>query len=520
MRLHLVKNAMLLANLISNVIGVQVVQYLTQVFSPMVDPRAVALGDEISSVFLPLSFAVPLTLVLLYEWPIRRYVSRLFRGEAVAPAERETALRRLLNEPFVLIAINLGIWCTAAGLYPLVYWLAGLGRQTIEVAFLQGFFTGLISTTVAFFVLEFVLQRRVVPVLFPDGGLSRVPGTFRIRIWTRLTAMFLAINFIPMVAFLNTSRLIVASSGQPAGSDAVLPTLIASQAAVFTVVGIWITFLISSNLTRNLEEIIAVLKNVRQGRFDQKVHVTTNDEIGYTGDVINEMTKGLAERDFIKETFGKYVTAEIRDEILAGNLALDGEMREVTVLFADLRGFTPMVAQLPPRRVVGMLNTYFKEMAAAIRQHHGLVLQYIGDEIEAVFGAPLVRSDHADLALCSAIEMQTRLHQVNADLRRRGDPALQHGIGIHTGQVVAANIGSPERLSYTLVGDTVNLASRLQGLNKRFDTWLIASADTRRQAAGTYPWQDLPETAVKGRKGKVAIHTLPGAVAAPKPQRR
>ena len=120
---------------------------------------------------------------------------------------------------------------------------------------------------------------------------------------------------------------------------------------------------------------------MREGRFDEKVRVASNDEIGYTGDVINEMSEGLRERDFIKDTFGKYVTQEIRDEILAGKISLDGELKEVTVLFADLRNFTPMVEKTPPQgRAARIINSYFKEMDEAIKQYHGLVLHYIGDD--------------------------------------------------------------------------------------------------------------------------------------------
>lgn len=132
-------------------------------------------------------------------------------------------------------------------------------------------------------------------------------------------------------------------------------------------VSLWLTFLVSSNLTRPLQEITHVLRNVKNGLFEDKVRVTSNDEIGYTGDVINEMTEGLKERDFVKETFGKYVTKEIRDEILSGKISLDGELKDVTVLFADLRNFTPLVETTPPKEVVKIINGNFdlKELPAA-----------------------------------------------------------------------------------------------------------------------------------------------------------
>lgn len=215
------------------------------------------------------------------------------------------------------------------------------------------------------------------------------------------------------------------------------------------------------------------------------------------------------DQDFIKETFGKYVSLQVRDEILAGRIPLDGETKEVTVLFADLRNFTPLVEATPPQEVVKIINGYFAQMSAAIKEHGGLILQFIGDEIEAVFGAPLPLDNHPQRALEAALAMRARLKEVNQSLQHTGNKALAHGIGIHSGSVVAANIGSPERLSYALVGDTVNLASRLQGLNKKFGTDIIVSAITAAQLDGTVALQKLPATEVKGKSRPVEIFAVP-----------
>jgi adenylate cyclase len=202
------------------------------------------------------------------------------------------------------------------------------------------------------------------------------------------------------------------------------------------------------------------------------------------------------------------VTREIRDEILAGKFSLDGELKDVTVLFADLRNFTPMVEKTSPQEVVRIINRYFREMDEAIKQNHGLVLHYIGDQIMAVFGAPLFRENHPALAVQAALEMRHRLYSVNLAVEQAGYPRLAHGIGIDTGQVLAANIGSPDRLSYTLVGDTVNVASRLQELNKEFNTEIILSGDTRARVNGDFPLKELPATRVKGKSESIRIFSL------------
>jgi len=242
------------------------------------------------------------------------------------------------------------------------------------------------------------------------------------------------------------------------------------------------------------------------GRFDTRAPVVSTDEIGRLTEGFNRMVRGLQERELLRETFGKYVSQEIRDEILAGRVALEGQVLEATILFADLRDFTTWVEASDPREVVRDLNSYFTEMEAAIRGQGGLVLQYIGDEIEAVFGAPVDKPDHAAAAVRAAREMRARLAAWNA--ARPGKPALRHGIGVHTGTVVAGNIGSSERLSYALVGDPVNLASRIQGLTKELAADVLVSGTTRARIGEELPLRPLPAVRVKGRIAEVEVYAL------------
>jgi class 3 adenylate cyclase len=210
----------------------------------------------------------------------------------------------------------------------------------------------------------------------------------------------------------------------------------------------------------------------------------------------------------IMDSFGKYVTREVRDHILEGRIPLDGETKDVTVLFADLRGFTTLAESTTPKEVVKIINGYFSEMAEAIGQNHGLVLQFAGDEIEAVFGAPLPLENHPTHAVRAAIAMRKRLVSVNEKLQQKGYDPLRHGIGLHTGNVVAANIGSDDRLSYALVGDTVNVASRIQGLNKEYGTDILVSATTVERLANKMNFEKLPAKVVKGKKKPVKIFKL------------
>lgn len=214
------------------------------------------------------------------------------------------------------------------------------------------------------------------------------------------------------------------------------------------------------------------------------------------------------QKRILKETFGKYVAEDVRDEVLSGRIPLDGELKDVTVLFADLRNFTPLTESTPPKEVVRILNDYFTEMAPTLHRHHGSILRYVGDEIYTVFGAPLPLKDHPRHAVEAALDMRRLLVVVNEKLARQGYKPLSHGIGIHSGPVVAANIGSPDRLAYDLVGDTVNLASRIQELTKKFHADILISATTRSRLKIDFTLEKLPAITVKGKRDPVEIYRV------------
>jgi adenylate cyclase len=284
--------------------------------------------------------------------------------------------------------------------------------------------------------------------------------------------------------------------------------LIAFIVAVGTAAAAGLSFFVARSVAGPLRDLEAAMAEVGKGRLDTRCPVVTNDEIGRVTEGFNRMVQGLVEREFLKETFGRYVSREIRDEILAGRITLEGQAQEVTIVFTDLRDFTPWVEASAPRDVVRDLNAYFTEMEGAIRLHGGLVVQFIGDEIEAVFGAPVPLPGHAVMAVRAALEMRRRLDAWNAGRRAAGAQPLRHGIGIHTGTVLAGNIGSAERHAYALVGDPVNLASRIQALTKDVGTDILVSGTTRRQLDDAFPLVALPAARVKGKSAEVEVYRL------------
>ena len=373
------------------------------------------------------------------------------------------------------------------------------------------FVAGPIVAAIVFFSVERI-WREQLPRLFPQGDLSAVPGP-RLSVRARMVAMFLLMSLVPIavlsVAALTRANAMLGADAQTAEAIIRNLTLVVGVLAVGgLLVSVRLAGFVAGSVAGPLRDVQAAMAEVGRGSLGARCAVVSNDEIGAVAEGFNRMVAGLREREIIRETFGKYVSPEVRDEILAGRASLDGGAREVTILFADLRDFTPWVESTPPAEVVRDLNGYFTEMDAAIRAQGGLVLQYIGDEIEAVFGAPVADPAHADSAVRAALEMRTRLDAWNARRLAAGKVAMRHGIGIHTGTVIAGNIGSSERVSYALVGDAVNLTSRIQALNKDFGTHSLVSGATRTRLKSDYNLKPLPAVRVKGRSAEVEVYSL------------
>ncbi len=489
---------------------------LTFLYFHEVDPAAVRDGAGITAaeiIYFVLAFGL---LFFIGRRLSMRWLAPLTRAVPMPPPgpAGDKARRRALLLPAFVALMSGGGWIAAAFIWGVVWpLLAGdfvLGRS-LRSMFGITFVAGPFVTAIVFFGTE-RLMRHELPRLFPDGELSavRVP---RLRVRTRMLVAFLLLGLLPLavlsvVALTRADALRSADAATAAAIIYNLNLVIVVLAVGGLLVSIGLAVLVAASVAQPLRAVQAAMAQVRRGSFDARCAVVSNDEIGAVAEGFNAMVQGLREREAIRETFGRYVSPEVRDEILAGRVSGAGAQREVTILFADLRDFTPWVEASPPAEVVVDLNAYFTEMDAAIRAHGGLVLQFIGDEIEAVFGAPIEDARHADAALAAAREMDQRLDAWNAARRKAGKAGLRHGIGIHTGTVIAGNIGSSERMSYALVGDAVNVASRIQALNKDLGTHILISGVTRARLSSTAELESLPAVRVKGRSAELEVFAL------------
>ncbi|ACB73369.1 adenylate/guanylate cyclase domain-containing protein [Opitutus terrae] len=274
-------------------------------------------------------------------------------------------------------------------------------------------------------------------------------------------------------------------------------------------------------LSRPIEALAAHTRVIAAGDYAARLTWDRSDELGRLADSLDAMSEGLAERDRVRDLLDKNVSPAIAAQLLREGAALGGEEREVTILFADLRGFTALSERLAPHELLALLNRYLDRMSRPIEQQGGIIDKFIGDAVMALFGAPVATSHPAAQAVTAALAMQRALAELNVELLAEGQPALALGIGINTARVVAGNIGSSRRLNYSVIGDGVNVAARLQSLTRTADyhTDIIASAATVTRCAeaarergpaapADFIARPLGHAAIRGRHEPVEIFAI------------
>lgn len=238
---------------------------------------------------------------------------------------------------------------------------------------------------------------------------------------------------------------------------------------------------LGGQLAEHTNRLVSALDSIGRGEFTARAELYSTDEFGQIAGHVNTMASGLAERERLRDLFGAYMTTEVAADLLSkganlGDQATRTEKRYVAILFLDVRGFTAFSNERAPEVVVGVLNRLLEEAVAAIAAHRGTVNKYLGDGLLAVFGAPIVLENPCAAAVEAALEIGKRVRALNHLFAATGVPAMKIGIGIHAGEVVVGSIGSPKhKLEYTVIGDAVNVASRIEQLNKGLGTELLVS---------------------------------------------
>jgi len=491
-----------------------------------------------------------------YHRPLMIYFGRKRRGEPCAGAIAAAAKARIWSSPSVMAAATAVPLVAEVGLRSAI---GGLSRAEaimlpIEIVILA------LSTLFIYLWQRHRIQNAFIPLLFspeelatalPGGHLLPVRKNFLIVV-TLATILPVAIVVLFVVPSIGTAgplsklspdqkQLLFGVGGSPLPSisvhgleprhasgmrlDDIPIPLIGPFDTLRIVIGLSLglslvlvyVFFISrwtaTDIARPIELLRANMARAEAGDLSATTPATSANEIGELTVGFNSMLKGIAERGRIKELFGQYLTKEISEAILDGRVSLGGARYEATMMFTDIRGFTAISEALEPEEVFAFLNDYLGRMIDAIAARRGIIDKFLGDGILAVFGLPVPSSTHADDAFAAAMDMRLALAEMNAERMASGRGEVRIGIGMHTGEVIAGNVGSAKKLQYTVIGDTVNLASRIEGLNKDFGSYLLISGSTYErlgEASRAAPFERIEGAAIRGKSVGVDLYRLSG----------
>jgi len=456
--------------------------------------------------------------LLLGSWLLYRPIARGLGDPHLVPVALERIGRLTWNSTW--LAGGVGLLMVAMPLLPalvLPELYAGSGAfevDRIPIAFVLAaippgayIFCIFPAFVTHFLINDFVLDLRAR--VYAEHGYLSSPG--RKRIALTILAVLLVLAFIPLL--LVVLELAVAADTDYAQFTQMSPmhTVIIDRFVILIGI-VYAVVLVTRSFTKPIHSLLGVIGKVKRGELTARASVITDDEIGTLTREFNEMVKGLEEREFIRATFGRYVTPDVARAILERRINVDGEVRTCTVLVTDIASYTTLAEEVGPREVVRLLNEYFSVLVGIIQRHKGVVNKFIGDSVFALFNVPLDDPDHAANAIRAAVEIQA----VTASRTFSGGRRLGTRIGINTGVVLAGNIGSTERLEYTVIGDAVNVAARLEQLNKQYGTAILAGETTVKLAGERFPLVHVAEVQLRGKAAPSDVYGVGAQTAVPR----
>ena len=352
------------------------------------------------------------------------------------------------------------------------------------------------SFYIFFLVDNLAMHQRAV--LSHEHSLEIEPREHRFR--NKLVFAFLVVALVPashLILDLLVFRDLRAAQGFNVTSTVLLDLFATVVVLCFAVV------LVVKGMLRPVRELTSTVMDIDKGILDRRAPVISDDELGVLMRAVNQMVDGLRERAFIRETFGRYIPEAVAADIVAGKAPIEPKIETATILFADIEDFTGLAERLSPAELVEVLNEYFSAVIKPIQRHNGVVNQFQGDGVLVTFNIPLRDRKHADNAVSAALEI---IEAVNKG--RFGGVHLRTRIGINTGLVFAGNVGSGDRFNYTVHGDAVNIASRLESLNKEMGTQLLVSSATFDLLTDSYPLSKQKSENVKGKGQPIGVYSF------------
>lgn len=493
------------APLLPNVIGsVFNIWYNATNIQPLLSPSQMTRFMTVVTAYNAIMYPVLIYFYVKWMVSVRGTWHQLRAGGSVDLDRLLQDQRKVINSPWAIVTIGCIGWFLCIPVF-LIALYTGPENVHPHIAIhlpVSFMIAGMIAVSQSLFIAELCSLKLLHPVFFPNGGAASIEGGYSLTIARKGLVWAVSVVVCPVISLL---LLIIA----PQNVDWIVLFAFAVSMVAITF-GLASAWLMAQLITEPVAQLRTAAERIARGDLDVEVNLSRADDFGPLIDEFNRMVAGLNEKKFLQDTFGRHVGETAAREILRAhaNDAADqiGDQRVISVMFADLRNFTKLGSRLPPQQVVQVLNLFLTEMVEIIERHKGMVNKFLGDGLMALFGAAGDDNTHARDAVLAAVEMLEAMERINqreelADNKVR----LAIGIGIHTGEAVVGSVGSPKRLEYTAIGDTVNVASRIESLTKTLGTPILVSQPTRDQIGTSIEFKTFDAQTVKGKSAPIHV---------------
>lgn len=414
------------------------------------------------------------SVMITFLWPVFGAHRARQRGQELSAVQIAQARNRIYNFPVALVGAIYLAW--SIGIF--VYYLYIPEGLPAFPAIAVGLLATMIHAIIAYHVADLMNRVFYIPDWFANTPIKMRKKFRRPTLAWRFLDLFLVNGVFPVLAM--TGVIAIAYFYGPHDPDELGRALVAAGivGGLFLSFGFALTWVAAYTLTMPLTYMEEAAKQLANQNFSARVVVQSDDQIGHLQLTLNQMSEQLDRMETMKTLFGHYVSPEIRDLILNGKIKTDGgERLEAVVLFSDVRNFTKMMEEHSAEDVVRMLNIHFSRIVGAVTGYNGFVDKFMGDAVMAVFDAEFCNNQHHLLSLCAAIEIIKGMAETNEEIQRMGFSPLSIGIGMACGPVIRGNIGSESRRELTVMGDTVNVASRLESATKDIEQPILITRD-------------------------------------------
>jgi adenylate cyclase len=479
--------------------------YNTTVIQPLlVSPSLKQRFFETIIIYNVVVYPIGVVLWLRRIMSFRELFHGLSTGTAMDSASLSTARRRLIHLPWFAAAICGAAWflCIPVFIGALLQVQNPLDPRLLWHLPISFCVSGFIAVTHSFFLVELASYWGLFPVFFKGERADLIPGVFTLSLRGRGILWAVSASICPIASLL---LLMFAPRS---------PTINAEWFAVFVGVvgiafGIFTALMMSWLVAKPIDQLRAAADAVSHGKFDVDLGVSRADEFGRLLGEFDNMVRELRDKEKLRQTFGLHVGKRAAEQILAHDPGLSGVEEEITVMFVDMRSWTARTSVSAPSDVVEVMNDFFRVTVRVVEEgHRGLVNKYLGDGFMAIFGVGDSRSNHAGDAVAAGREILLAVRELNNDLAVKSRAPIQIGIGIHSGPAIVGSIGSPQRLEFTAIGNTVNIASRMQGLTKTTGKALLVTAAVRDRSGDSFSFEELPPQEVRGIDGRLSIFAV------------